>query len=533
MAGGRNVVSKFAIKREIKQLRQEIGAPVVGRDMVARYASDPFLYAREVLQVDWWNKQREIVHLLQQPPYRVLVKASHSVGKSHLAGGLVNWWYDTHKPGICLTTAPTDRQVKKILWKEVRVQRRGRRGFIGPRAAELSDAPNHFAQGFTANTGTGFQGQHGCAILIIFDEAVGIDAEFWEAARTMTMGQRHGWVCFCNPTDTSSRFYAEEQLGGWHVVHIACTDHPNIAAELNGKAPPYPDAVRLEWLEERLAEWARPVVGEPRPTDLEWPPGSGMYLRPGPLAEARLLGRWPSQTYGVWSDSLWASCEVEAGFRFNDVLQIGCDVARAGDDNTSFVVRIGINAMHCEEVNGFKTNETAGRLKELCKEWSDWWNDNVRERGTPKMAPEEVLCTIDDAGVGGGVVDQSDGYNFVGVNAGSTAMEWEKYPNIRSELWFNTTSRAERGELATGRLSKETRLALRVQAMAPPYKLDAAGRRVVEPKVDTKERLGQSPDGMDGFNLAYYEPGGQEVPYAVPVDKPRRERKPGRKRHWK
>jgi hypothetical protein len=43
--------------------------------------------------------------------------------------------------------------------------------------------------------------------------------------------------------------------------------------------------------------------------------------------------------------------------------------------------------------------------------------------------------------------------------------------------------------------------------MAPTWKLDAEGRRVVEPKDKIKERLGRSPDGLDALNLAYYTAG--------------------------
>jgi hypothetical protein len=42
--------------------------------------------------------------------------------------------------------------------------------------------------------------------------------------------------------------------------------------------------------------------------------------------------------------------------------------------------------------------------------------------------------------------------------------------------------------------------------MAPRYKLDSEGRRVVEPKEKTKERIKRSPDDADGFNLAYAPP---------------------------
>jgi hypothetical protein len=69
---------------------------------------------------------------LLRPPYKVLVLASHGVGKTFLAGGLVNWWYDTRpQDSAVLTTAPTDREVKDLTWRKVRLQRKGRGGFRG------------------------------------------------------------------------------------------------------------------------------------------------------------------------------------------------------------------------------------------------------------------------------------------------------------------------------------------------------------------------------------------------------------------
>ena len=110
---------------------------------LTQYQTDPASYAVEVLKVIWWQKQIEIAQALLTPPHRVLVKACHKVGKTHLAGGLVNWWYDCFDPGLALTTAPTERQVKDLLWKEVRVQRRGRPGLL-PKAPRLESAPIHF-----------------------------------------------------------------------------------------------------------------------------------------------------------------------------------------------------------------------------------------------------------------------------------------------------------------------------------------------------------------------------------------------------
>lgn len=473
-----------------KEIGQEDEAP---REVLP-YAADPVRYAEEVLKIHWWHKQQQIARSLLTPPYRTLVKACHKVGKTHLAAGLVNWWYDAFNPGLVLTTAPTDRQVRDLLWKEVRVQRGGRGGFPGPKVPRLESHPDHFAHGFTAKDGDSFQGNHSRNTLLIFDEAVGVDSVFWETAESMFAGEGHAWLSIFNPTDTSSQAYIEEFTGSWHVISLSVLEHPNIAAELAGLPPPFPAAVRLAQLQRWLKAWFRPVDGQPKASDIEWPPGSGLYLRPGPIGEARVLGRWPSQaTNNVWSDATWQACELLLLPEPDEPVEMGCDVARFGDDYTTMHVRRGGASLHHESYNGLSTSETAGRLKQLAGEWGKHAN----------MPARNVAIKVDDDGVGGGVVDQADDFNFIGLSAASAPLEPDGYPNRRSELWFATAERADEGNLSLVRLPEDVRRELRRQAMAPTWKLDNQGRRVVEAKDITKGKLKRSPDDMDGLNLAY------------------------------
>lgn len=458
------------------------------------YQKDPSLYAEQVLKVEWWAKQQEIAAALLKY-HKVLVKASHSIGKTMVAGGITNWFFDCFNPSIVLTTAPTKAQVEDLLWKEVRTQRGNRPGLM-PKAARMETAPNHFAAGYTAKDADSFQGRHEERVLIIFDEGTGVDAPFWTAAEGMMTGDECYWLVILNPTDTACKAYEEEQGGDWHVITVSGLDHPNIAAELAGQPPPCPAAVRLSWLEKRIEKWCTPINAEDKKAgDVEFPPQSGKWHRPGPLFEGRVLGRWPTNlSTSVWSDALWDSCLIEQPL--SDLpTKIGCDVARYGDDFTAIHVRRGNCSLHHESHNGWSTSETAGRLKQLAKEYAQENED-----------PKTILITIDDDGVGGGVVDQAGGYNFVGLSAGSRAHEQEDYPNQRSELWFVTSGRAQEGRIDVSRLDKETRLLLKRQFMAPKWKLDSQGRRVVEPKDDTKKRIGRSPDDADAFNLAFATP---------------------------
>jgi hypothetical protein len=482
-----------------------------------RYRKDPAAYAREVLKVDWWSKQVEVAEALLAHR-RVFVKASHSVGKSFLAGGLVNWFFDCFDPGICITTAPNAPQVRDILWKEVRVQRPADlRAALQPRAPRMETSPDHFAVGYTSRDGSGFQGRHEAHVLIVFDECVGVAAPFWDAAEGMMTGEECYWLALCNPTDTSSRAYLEcQNTEKWRVIEISALEHPNIAADLAGRSAPYPKAVRLSWVEGRIAEWCTKIsprntqttrkgeeelypqisqishIGDTpgdvvlRARDFEFPGGSGRWWRPGPLFESRVLGRWPSQgSNAVWSEAAWAAALVAQPLDVGDPLVIGCDVARFGDDFTSIVVRRGNCVVWHETHNGWSTAQTAGRLKELARDDS------------------AVTILIDDDGVGGGVVDQAGEFAFVPVSGASRAIEAGEYPNRRSELWFAVAARAAEGRLDLSRLPDEARRSIQRQVMAPTWRLDSQGRRVVEAKADTKKRIGRSPDDADALNLAF------------------------------
>lgn len=258
-----------AVARKVEDLERQ--------DSLAAYRTDPCAYAENVLHVHWTDAQQHIARLLLTPPYRVLVKASHNVGKSFLAAGLVNWWYDTFSPSAVITTAPTREHVKSILWREIRRQRRaaGLGGFPGPKDAILGDVnSDHFALGLSCESGEAYQGRHLPYMLFIMDESVGVDAVFWEATKSMWQPVAgHAWLAIHNPTDTSSQAYQEEMGDGWHVVTMSALDHPNIRATLAGQMPPYPGAVSMAQFQEWIRDWTTPIQPEERrSTDISWPP---------------------------------------------------------------------------------------------------------------------------------------------------------------------------------------------------------------------------------------------------------------------
>ena len=475
------------------------------------YQENPLAYIKDVLGVSLWSKQEELVQKVVKYT-KVMARASHSVGKSFLLGSLVNWHYDCFDPSITIATASSSNQVDQVIFAEVRSQRKDRPGLL-PSASVLRSSANHFAVGLTANSSTAFHGRHakGGHQLILFDEATGIKSEFWDAADGMLTGPDCHMLATLNPTDTASAAYNAEMSGEFEVIVISCMDHPNIALELEGKPPLIPGAVRLEWLESRLRAWTTPIAADKHTVmDVEWPPKSGNWYKPSPLFEGRVLGRYPTTgSNSVWSEAAWLEA-IKPGRPVNyyKPLKIGCDVARYGDDYTSIVARRGSTVLYHETVNGWSLPRIAGLLKRIAtdltslKAVGDGIPGNTAVGGED---PRTVDIFIDDTGVGGGLVDigMEDGWKFVGINSAERAIDPDLYPNRRSELWFTVADRANRGELDLSRLPMETLKKMRGQCLAPTWKMDSNGCRVVERKEDTKKRIKRSPDDVDSLNLAF------------------------------
>jgi hypothetical protein len=501
---------------------------------LARYRNDPVGYARDVLGVELTEPIAEALQSLLQPPHRVSVDSGHGVGKTHGAAVAVNWWYDTRDPCWVITTAPTDRDVKDLLWTEVRLQRQRARVELPydlqPAAPEMRSGPEHVAKGYTARDANSAQGRHRPNMLFVFDEKEGVGGQFWDGARSMFRPDAgDAWLVIGNPLTTTSRAAAEHKATdadgnpSWHRVRISALDHPNIAAGLRGEPPPIPGAVTVGQVDQWVNDWADllPDAEEHRPGDFEW---RGRWYRPGPIGEARILGLRPSAgMFGVWSEALWAMAVAKPAPEIpRDALPvIGCDVANYGTDYTVFHVRRGPVSVEYQAVNGWGADRIVERLRQLVDGCLVRLNLE-RERGLAPLDKTAVAIHIDDDSTGRAVSSflVGAGYRVHRVNAQQGPIRPDLYGNARSELWFHAAKKAAVGQLNLSRLGKADLRRIELQALAPEWWPDAASRRVVESKDDLRkpDRLGRSPDDMDAINLCYYEPRTLAAPSSVEVD---------------
>lgn len=484
------------------------------RAELSRYAADPVGYALDVLGAALTPDQRDIPGLLLAPPHRLLVPSANTVGKTFALGWLVNWFFDSFDPGIGLVTSATYRSVVGQVFKEVR-RLRPMGLNLQPRAPHLFDHDRHQVLGFSSTSGDRFQGFHEANQFIAMDEGTGVPVEIADRAETMFHGvPGHLWVVTYNPNDPTTWPYAAEQSGGWAVKRLSALDHPNMAAELRGGPPPFPGAVRLHRIEERIRRECEECGSEPADeTCFRWPPpGSPARAAPWdrprwwkpvkPEFSPQVLGRWPAQSMSaIWGEDDKRRCgsavKVDEGWP----VQIGCDVSRFGGDRTTFAVRHGTALVHLEERTHWPTRRVSAHIAERLRELAY----HFAPQGVP---PRSVPCLVDDSGgYGSGIVDHPEGYNFIGINSASAASDPKKFPNRRSELWFVTRLAADQGGFFTGNCPQQALVdSLWQELLACRYTLDAKNRRVAEGKASVKERLRRSPDLADCVNLAWLPP---------------------------
>lgn len=164
-------------------------------------------------------------------------------------------------------------------------------------------------------------------------------------------------------------------------------------------------------------------------------------------------------------------------------VEVGVDVARFGDDRTTFRKRKGFKSIDKREFTKLRTTEVCDRLEQFVNH------------------DKTVLIKVDDTGVGGGVTDEMvrRGYNVLPINFGSKATDPDKYPNLISEAWFYMAEIIDKIEL-------EMDSDLLMELTSRLWKMDSKGRRGIESKDDYKKRGYRSPDLADALILCYYTP---------------------------
>ncbi len=502
--------------------KTKLAAPIPAEARAPRkdYRFCPVEYIEEVLGITTLTPtQKEICRLYQLPPYRLLVRCGHRVGKTHLLAALVSHHFDSFDNCGVITIAPTGQHLKDVLWREIRVQRAraGLGNLVGNVVCEMrgEDPENpKWAIGIACDRQESVAGRHPENLLVVMDEATGIPNSHVDAIRGMfDPRQGMGWICCYNPVSPDTWPYREEKSGDWHVLGMSALDHPNILAALRGEPELIRSAVGISHVKDWFKSLSEPVrVDERRPLDIEWPPGSGEWHRPTAELEFRCLGRWPTnETLGIWGQYTF-EC-LTRPIEWDDYLaclpEVGVDCAHHGDDYTAIHWRWGPNSIGHERHNGWDQRRTTNRLQLLCAELAMMANLK-RPREAHRVEPEEICARVDGDAYGSAIVEHKRDFNFVPICAsGSPAIHGERYQNRRAENWFEIAKLARQGAISIADLPREHQDRLRDQLLSVRSVInEKSGKLQAEDKSEVKERLKCSPDDADAFLLAYCAPGG-------------------------
>ena len=477
-------------------------------ERLADFGDDPVGFAAEVLGVDLWEKQEEVLRALARSA-RVAVKSGNGLGKDFTAAVAILWFLHTRRPAIVISTAPTFRQVRNILWRQIHALHRRAADALGGELLdtrwELDD--DRYALGLSAVGADQFQGFHCENILVVVDEAEGVSDAIYEGIESVMTTGNARLLLIGNPTTTSGGFHRafHREAGIYETVTISALESPNVAA---GRIV-IPGLTSAAWVEERRRVWGAdsdlfrarilgcfPERGENNllaPADID----AAIYDADELSADGFPYGE-PGTAFGDGDDDD-ADDDIIAelipySYRAGGPLVMGVDVARLGPDRSVVVARRGDVVRY---IRPFPRQDTMAFSGDLLK-------------AVRRMQPERVY--VDVVGIGGGVYDRlrEQGIRALPFNGGTAPLRETVCANRRAEGYW---ALAQRFRTRRIRIPRDTELLAELSELR--YRYNSQGRLLLESKDELRARGLPSPDRADALMMAFLEDDGD----AEPVDR--------------
>lgn len=415
---------------------------------------------------------------------QLAVASGHGIGKSALVAIIMIWAISTCEDTRGVVTANTENQLKTKTWAELSKWYRlfiGKHLFKLTATALFSADPEHektwridMVPWSERNT-EAFAGLHnkGKRILVVFDEGSAIPDGIWETTEGALTDDDTEilWLTFGNPTRNTGRF--KQCFPGGQFAHRWKTRNiDSRTVKISNK--------------EQLNRWIKD------------------YGEDSDFCRVRVKGMFPrSGTVQFISSEDVENCQsIETPPTSPaDILVIGVDVARFGDDASVLWVRKGRDARSIPPrvLRGADTMAVAAHAAEM------FW----------ELGADAIF--VDGGGVGGGVVDRLRQLSVpvIEVQFGGKADrthtgdqgedDGTRYGNKRAEMWGFLRS-ALRSGIALPEPDTELGKTLAAELIAPEYGFNVHNEIILEKKEDMKKRGLSSPDHADALALTYAYP---------------------------
>lgn len=417
----------------------------------------------------------------QEGAVRFATTSGHGIGKSTLVAWIILWFISTRPHPQIRVTANTREQLLKTTFRELAVwhKRAINSHWFTWTATKFyhKDHPETWfanAIPWSAENTEAFAGLHAEHVLVIFDEASGIDDVIWEVTEGAMTTKGAAWLAFGNPTRNTGRF--RECFGKYqHRWTTTRVDSRN--AKMANKAQ------INQWIED--------------------------YGEDSDFSRVRIKGEFPraGSTQFIPSDLVEKARRNEVPDDGQATKVLSVDVARFGDDQTVFLYRRGNQVLPLRKFRGLDTMQVAAMAAEAIDDWR------------PDCA------FVDGGGLGAGVVDRlrSLNYRVIDVQAGSAPDDKEKYANKRAEMW----GRMREWLKGDVQLPDDDGLVAALTGLQYGYNNKMAIQ--LEKKDDMKKRGLASPDEADALAYSFAEPVRAHREIYLPQGYGLREKAPGRR----
>ena len=430
--------------------------------------SGPRKWQREVLQ-DIANHIKQNGGKIDFDTLREAVASGRGIGKSALVSWLVIWMLSTRIGSTTIVSANSESQLRKVTWAEITkwLAMGLNSHWFEVSATSLQPAKwltelveRDLRKGtrywgvegrlWSAENPDAFAGVHNMdGVLVIFDEASGIDDAIWAVTAgffTENTPNRF-WFAFSNPRRNTGYFYEtfHSKRDFWDTKVV--------------------DARTVEGTDKQVYQQ---IIDEYGPDSSQ--------------AHVEVYGQFPD----AGDDQFISAFTVDEAMKrvkYQDLsapIVIGVDPARFGADATVIAVRQGRDIVKIIRHRGDDTMTVVGYVIEAIEEF------------------KPTLVVIDEGGLGAGIVDRlkEQRYKIKGVNFGNKSKNPVMYGNMRAQMWGDMREWLKTASIPNDRF-------LKTDLISPMMKPDSRGTIFLESKKDMKSRGLASPDAADAIAVTF------------------------------
>jgi hypothetical protein len=423
-------------------------------------------FIKEILGVkhieDW---QQEALEALDRGETKLSIRSGHGVGKTCFCAWTGIHYLLFRSDVKVIITSPSFKQMTDGLIPEITkwVNRMpdwmsGSINITSDRMTREPDPKNNFISFRTARKENpeALAGVHAENVLIIVDEASGVDEVIYETGQGALSTKGALAILIGNPTNPSGFFFKTQTTLSdlWWARKVSCMDSSRVDESYI--------ASQLRTYGADSREYAVRVLGE-------FPESGADSVIPRSFAEGALHR---DVNHINMKGIMW-----------------GVDPGRGGDP-TGFVERSANRVTEIKELKYVDLMQVVGWVK---KRW-----DNTPE----KLKPESIF--VDTIGLGAGVADRLSelGLPVIAVNVSESSSLSSRFVRLRPELWYSLRAWLERRDVS---IDNEQELSKKLveEMVSINQILMSNGKVDVESKVDMKKRGMPSPNIADALCMTF------------------------------